>query len=854
VDFAERRRREPRYAGPLGALRYWGALAADVARTAPAARLQPPNEIFPLPEDDAVATFAQDLRYAARGLARRPGFTAVVALTLALGIGANAAIFSVVNAVLLQRLPWPDADRLVAVVSRTVAGDEGGVSYPDFLALRAGAPALEEVGVVRGQSVTLTGVERPDRLVGVFATAGALRIFGATMAVGRSFAAEETEAGTVAPVAILSHATWRARFGGDPAVVGRSLTLNGRPVTVVGVAAEGLVTPLGVPDVWLPLPYYPNAGGLERGDGSLLMYGRLAPGATRATADAQLAAVMRRLAAEFPATNRDLGAAALDLKASIVDGDRQSLMLLMGAVAVLLFIACLNVASLQLARALARRRETAVRAALGATGSRLARQLLTESLALAALGGALGVALGWAAVRALARTVAEELPAFGGVRLDGRVLALAALATLGAAVLAGLLPAWRGSRLAAGAGLGAREAGASRGALRGRSALVVGQMALSVVLLAGAGLLAGSLRELRRVRPGFDAANLLTFEFRLPATKYDTPEKITAMFERTLASLREVPGVRAAALVRAVPLGGNGEWAPASFDGRPAEDPASALSVQVNVVSDGYFAAAGLPLRAGREFTARDDARAPMVAVVSEALARRAWPGESPLGKRLRVPGWPDWATVVGVADGAKHTTMAAPLQPQAYVSFRQRPLIFTGAVVRTTGDPMARAEAVRRAVWRVDPDQPVWRMRPMEEIVAESTGAARALAALTGAFALVALTLAAVGVFGVMSFLVTQRRREMGIRVALGARGGQVAAMVVRHGLRLTAAALGLGLAGALAAGRAVASQLYGVSPGDPATLGGVALVLALAALAACWLPARRAGRVDPKVSLTAE
>jgi predicted permease len=332
------------------------------------------------------------------------------------------------------------------------------------------------------------------------------------------------------------------------------------------------------------------------------------------------------------------------------------------------------------------------------------------------------------------------------------------------------------------------------------------------------------------------------------------------MFERTLAELRAVPGARAAALVRAVPLGGNMETAPTAFDGRPLTDPEHALQVQVNVVSEGYFAAAGLPLRAGRDLDARDDARAPMVAVVSEELARRAWPGESPLGKRLRPAQWERWATVVGVVPVAKHALLTEPPRPQLYVSFRQRPLIFTGAVVRAAAGPDAerRAEAlgdaVRRAVWRVDADQPIWRVRTMRTLLAGAVGGARGLATLTVTFALVALALAAVGVFGVMSFAVAQRRRELGIRIALGARAGQVTAMVVRHGLRLTAVALALGLAGALGAGRLIAGQLYGITPTDPATLAAVAGALALVVLLACWGPARRAGRVDPKASLQAE
>jgi putative ABC transport system permease protein len=852
VAFAEARARETR----PGA---WAlALVLDVARSAPAAHaharaVRAPRLEAPPPEN-VMDTLRHDLRFALRTAVRRPGFAAVVALTLALGIGATAAIFSVVNAVLLQTLPWPAADRLVALDGETPNGPTG-LSYPDFEALRA-VRGFEEVGVIRGQSVNLTGVERPERLYGLFVSASTLRLLGAVPALGRTFTDAETEPATRAAVAILADETWRARFGADPSVVGRTITLNGQPFTVVGVAPKGLATPFGETEVWLPIAYYPNAGGLERGAQSLSAYARLKPGVSRATAAAQAASVARALAAQYPQSNAGLGVRVQDLKESLVGDARSPLRLLLAAVGVLLLIACLNVANLQLARAVGRQRETALRAAIGATGSRLARGLLAECLVLAALGGVLGLALGRGLLAVLVRTVGADLPAFGGVAMDARVLGVAALATVGAALLTAVAPVWRATRRgSAAAGLGARDSSAARGAARGRSALVVAQMALSVMLLATAGLLARSLAALRQVDPGFDPRDLLTLEFRLPPTKYDAPAKIAVTFERMLAEVRAAPGVSAAALVRAVPLGGNVERYPAAFDGRPMEDPARALSVHVNVVSEGYFATMRLPLRAGRDFDTHDAAGAPRVVVVNETLARRVWPGASALGRRVRLANWPDeWATVVGVAAGAKHTTLTEPVEPQVYVPYRQQPLIFTGVVARTAGDPEARAEAVRRAIWRVDPDQPVWRVRPMTAVLGDALGHARALARLTAAFALVALTLAAVGVFGVTSFLVAQRRREMGIRIALGARRAQVTTLVVGHGARLVAAALLLGGAGALATGRLVAGELYGVGPHDAATLAAVAAVLGVVALGACWLPARRAGRVDPRVTLGGE
>ncbi|MFL5580800.1 MAG: ABC transporter permease [Gemmatimonadaceae bacterium] len=852
VAFALARRAEAR-GRPLGALRFWAALAADVARTAPAERVEARRTPTPQgPAEDTVVTFVNDLHFAARAMRRRPGFTAVVAATLALGIGATTAVFSVVNAVLLQRLPWPHAERMVAISGQSPEGSDVGMSYPDYLLVRDGAAAFELVGATRNQSVTLAGVERPDRLTGAFATATALRLFGATVAVGRAFTDAESEIATRAPVAVLSHEAWATRFGSDPTIVGRAVRFNGLPFTIVGVTGPNVQTPSGSPDVWLPLPYYPNAGGLERGDRSMFVVGRLRPRATLLAAREQTDAILRRAAAEFPETNRGIGGSVTDLKELIVGGARPSLVVVLAAVATLLLIACLNVANLQLARAVAREREIAVRAALGASASRIVRQLLTESLAMAVLGGALGLALGAVLLRVLVRGAAASLPAFGEIRLDGRALAASVIATLLAGAVAGLLPAWRATRARLG-GLGARGS-VGRGAMRARRALVVGQTALSVVLLAVAGLLGRSLVALQQVRPGFEASHLLTFQFRLPATKYDSPEKISRMFERTLGELRAIPGVTGAALVRGAPFDQGASRIAAAFDGRPLDDPARALQVDVNIVSDGYFATMGMPLRAGRDLSPRDDARAPMAVVVNEELARRVWPGASPIGRRMKVEEWDDWATVVGVVPAAKQLSLGEPVRPQAYISFRQRPLIFTSALLRTAGEPLAMAEAARRAVWRVDPDQATWRFRDVEQSVASSVGGARALAALTSTFALVALALAAIGVFGVMSFMVAQRRREIGIRLALGARRGQIAGMVVRQGLGLTALALALGLAGAVAAGRALASQLYGVGPRDPLALGGVTALLALVSLLACWLPARRAARVDPRASLQAE
>ena len=807
------------------------------------------------PETRPMEILSQDIRYALRALARQPGFALVAALTLALGIGATTSIFSVIEAVVLRPLPWPDADRLVMIHGTRGDDREGGVVYLDYLDWRAEARAFEEMGVLRGQSINLTGVDQPDRLVGTFVTAGTLRILGATTVRGRLFSDSETEVATRQPVVVLSEPTWRTRFGARSDMIGQTVTLNGTPMTVIGIMRPELVAPFWTPDVWLPLGYYPNRGDLDtRGRAGVWVIAKLKPGVGRDRAQGDLDAISARLAEVHPATNAGTGANVQLLTDEIVGDSRGPLAIVFASVAVVLLISCANVANLQLARAAARRREMSMRAALGAGRSRLVRQLLTESMALSIVGGLAGVALAYVAVKWFAVVVPDMLPVYGELTLNGGVLLFAAVVTTTTGLLFGAAPAWQGSRVRLQDALTAR--GASAGArLRTQRFLVVGQLALCVVLLIAAGLLTRSLFAIAAVRPGFDPENLLTLQFRLPATVYDTEQKIADMFDRTIAEIRAVPGVQRAALVRATPLNGNGETVTYELQSTPVE-PDQRPKAHLNLVSDDYFETLEIPQLAGRDFAAGDRLGATPVAIVNEQLARKIAPDGSPIGRQLRVFGTdtPAWATIVGVVGNAKHFRLTESQLDQVYPPYRQRPLIFTEVVVRAAQDPLTISNAVREAIWRVDRNQPVWGIRPVTRSIDQQLGSRRFMMGLLAAFAALAVILATIGVYGVMSYIVARRTQEMGVRMALGARATQVVGMVLGQGARTIIVATLLGVAAAFLATRLIESQLYGVPATDPLTFLAAPVLLAAVALFACWLPALRASRVDPVVALRSE
>jgi putative ABC transport system permease protein len=653
----------------------------------------------------------------------------------------------------------------------------------------------------------------------------------------------------------LSYGAWQSRFGGDPQVVGRAITLNGRPHVVIGVTAAEFRDAFGPTEVWLPITSAPNPTWFTRGQTNVWAIGRLKPGVSFAQAQRDLSGVAAQLAAEYPDADGGADAYVTSLRDNLVGTVRPILVIVLAFVGVVLLIACANVANLQLARAASRRREMSVRAALGADRPRLVRQLLTESLALAVLGGVLGVALAYWGIQGLLAAAPDNLPALGPIGLNIGVLVFCAGLTLAAGLLFGTAPALHGSRENLGAALTLRSADGSGGRRDLRQVFVALQLALSVVLLVGAGLLTRSLAALQRVDPGFNTAHLLTAEFRLPAVKYATPKRIGQFMTSALTAIRAVPGVTSAGFIRSMPLSGNWGGIQYAAESQSGLNTATAPAAQQNSISDGLFATMGMRLRAGRDFDAHDRSDAPPVAIVNEELARRSWPGHSAVGQRLRLLGPPDtWVTVVGVVDDIKQLTLGEPPTPQIYQPMLQAPGIFNTVAARTDGDPASFVNAVRAAIWSVDPDQPVWKLRSMESLVASDLAGPRFTMLLTLAFALLAMLLAAVGVYGVMSYTVVQRTREVGIRMALGARRAEVVRLVLGRGLAVVAIALVIGLAAALGLAPLIRTQLFDVPAADPVTFIAAPVLLVAVALLACYLPARRAARVDPMVALRTE
>ena len=851
LEFAARRLDRARGRGRIAELAEGARLGADLAATVCrewiAEWKQPDTDS---PPTDNMDNFLQDVRFGIRSLLRRPGFSIIAAVTIALGIGANTAIFSVVNAVLIRPLPYQDPDRLALIWGTQGKTGQQGVVYADYLDWRARSHSFAELGAFRGQSITLTGGESPERLVGDFVSSSFLRVLDLKLYQGRAFTDAETEVATKSPVAIITYEAWQNRFGGDRNMLGKPITLNGTTFTVVGITAPHPQVPLGVPDVMMPIGYYPNAHGLDRGVRGILVAARLKPGVSFDAAQRELASIMKQLEREYPATNASTGAEIISLREYLVGSVRESLLIILAAVAVVLLIACANVANLQLARGASRARELSVRAALGAGRRRLAQQLLTESVLLSLVGGVLGIALALVLRKGLATLIAPQLPIDEpDIRLDLPVLLFAIATSVLTGLLFGIAPAWKASRTDISEMLRSRIGGGLRHGFT-RSALVVVQLALSLVLLATAGLLTRSLQALESVDPGFDGRNLLTAQFRLPATRYNTPEKIWEMFERTTTELRSIPGVEAAALVRASPLSQNGESYPVLIEGQQPAKAGDAPMMQINSVTPGYFATMRIPVLSGRDLSATDRGDAPHVIVVNKSFAERTWPGQAAIGKRIQFGEEGLW-TIVGVVGDTKHYTLNEPQLLQGYVAHAQRPQIFTSIVVRTKGNPTDYARAVREAVWRVDRDQPIWRFKSMEQDLSGVVQSKKTMMWLTGLFALVALVVAVVGVYGVLSYTVAQRTQEVGIRIALGADAGRVSRMVIGDGLRLVAVAVVVGLVLSLGASRFLRNQLFGIAATDAVTLVAVTAVLGVVALVACYIPARRASRVDPLVAL---
>ena len=812
-------------------------------------------------------TLWQDVRYAARVLWKSPGFTAVALLAVALGVGANTAIFSVVNAVLLKPLNYKDPGQLVLIFHNYQKIDlKASVSAPGYAYYRDHAKSFSDVAALSSWNVNLTGEGEPERLQGMAATANIFPALGVAAAQGRTFSAEEDAPGNN-KVVVLSDAFWRRRFGGVP-VVNKTVTLNGEPYTIVGVMPPGFQ--LGrewgaqqAPDVWTPIAFKPQqldpATGLTNEYLSVLA--RLRPGVRLEQAQAEMDSIAADLRRQYMpgADASNWGLLLTRFDEFVVGKIRTALYILLGAVAFVLLIACANVANLMLARAAVRQKEIAVRTALGASRWRVVRQLLTESVLLSLVGGGAGLLLAMWGVDLLLRLDDNKIPRAAEIGLDANVL----LFTLGVSVLTGvvfgLAPAFQTSNVNLHDTL--KEGGRSgRGNVRRgvRNALVVAEMAFAVVLLVGAGLLIRSFVRLQQVDPGFQPRGVLAMQVSLPPTKYTDQARRAAFARQMLEEVRALAGVRSAATTTTLPMSGWNQSGSFQIEGRVVPPGQSSPHGDRWMPSDDYFQTMGIRLIKGRYFDARDAADAPGVAVVDETLARKYWPGEDPVGKRISFEtqdGQRRWREVVGLVGHVRNQGLEGDSRGQYYVPYAQRATntdLFV--VVRTDGDPAALAPAVRGRIAAVDRDLPVYRVTTMERMVSDSLAQRRFSMFLFGVFAALALALAVVGLYGVMSYAVAQRTHEIGLRMALGAQGRDVLRMVVGQGLWLVGLGLGLGLAGALALTRLMSSLLFGVSAADPLTYAGIALLLGAVALLASYVPARRATKVDPMVALRYE
>ena len=809
----------------------------------------------------------QDLRYSLRRLAKSPAFTLVVVLTLALGIGANTAIFSVVNAVLLRPLAYREPDRLVTIEhSYPSLGDlKAPVSAPGFRDYQARLHSFQSMAIETNWAANLTGVGEPARIQGARVTGRFFATLGIPALIGRGLLPGEDSAGHE-HVVVLSYGLWQRLFGGQRNVVGQSLSLNGEPYEVVGVMPEGFrdVNNRAV-EIWRPIVFKPEE--LVDGDRTreyLNLVARLKPGVPLEQAVAEVQTLAHQLKAQYPdAYSPDWTLLTSPLGQRAVGPVRPALLVLLGAVGFVLLIACANVANLLLARAAARSKEIAVRTALGASRERLVRQLLTESLLLALAGGVLGLGLAFWGVRSVAALNPGNLPRADEIGVDAPVM----LFTLAVSVLTGLLfglaPAVQTSAVDLHGALkeGGRGSAGDRGGQSLRRMLVVAEVALALTLLTGAGLLVKSFARLQGVNPGFDPDHLLTVNLALPPARYPSDTQQVAFSDQVLPALASVPGVRAAATTSVIPFGGN--WSTASFEVEGYQPPKGQPNPwgDLRIVSPGFFETLRIPLRAGRVLSDQDRAGSRLVAVVDDELARRYWPNADPIGQRITY-GPPagvtdtsarEWIEVVGVVGHTKHEGLDAENRVQVYLPYAQQATPFLTVVLRTAGDPSRYAGAARRAVQSIDPDLPLANARTMDELIAQSVGQRRLSMLLLSVFSGIALVLASIGIYGLMSYSVAQSR-ELGVRIALGAARSDVLRLVLRQGMVLALVGIALGVGAAFALTRVIASQLYGVTATDPATFALVAILLAITALAANLIPALRATRVDPAVVLRDE
>jgi putative ABC transport system permease protein len=823
-----------------------------------------------------VETLLQDIRYSARTLLKTKGFAAAATLALALGIGANSAIFSVVNAVLLRPLPYANSDRLVLISETNMQpqamSDQLPVAPANFVDWREQQSSFESMGACANNIFNLTGTGEPERIMGMFATAGMFDTLGVRPLVGRVFSNEEEEPGN-GRVVVLSHSLWQRRFNAEASAIEKAITLNNEPYTIIGVMPEGFRSvsrisggaALADSELWLPFSSTSRAAEFMRNRTThlLAVIARLKPAVTREQAEADLAAIASRLEQAYPESNSGFGINITPMHEQIVGKTRPMLLVLLGAVAFVLLIACANVANLLLARAAARQKEIAIRTALGASRGRLVRQLLTESLLLSLAGGTAGILLALWGVDLLRGLAPRDLPRLSEVRLDLGVIGFTLMISILTGLVFGFAPAFGASKPDLNETLKEGSRGSTRsfgGRSSLRSMLVVSEVALALVLSIGAGLMIRSFLRLQQVNPGFNAANVATLELALPPNKYQKAEHQKAFFQEVIRRVENLPGVQSAGITNAVPLSRGDRSAGFTIDGRPDPAQGEGPSASVRTISADYFKAMGIPLLAGRFFTEADRTGAPDVTIINEALARRYFPNADALGKRILstrlqlLGGEPVTREIVGIVGDVRHFGLDIEPRAEMYLPYNQDAWPGMNLMVRASTDPTALVAAVRNEIWAVDKDQPIYNVKSMEQRVAESTSQRRFNMLLLVVFAFVALMLAAVGVYGVMSYSVTQRTHELGIRQALGAQAADVVRLVVGQAIALAGAGVALGLAASFALTRLMSGLLYGVSATDPLTFAVIPLVLIGVALVASFVPARRATKVDPMIALRHE
>ena len=807
-------------------------------------------------------TLFQDLRYGIRLLLQQPGFTLIAVLSLALGIGANTALFSVVNAVLLRPLPFPEPDRLAMIwEDATFIGFPQDTPAPgNFADWKAQTQTFADLAACGNRSFNLTGDGEPEKIQADEITANFFPLLGVRPALGRNFTIEEDQPGA-GKVAIISHSLWQTRYGGEAGILNRSILLNDEKYTVIGVMPADFQFGADYIRLWTPIAFSPQELA-NHGDHYLNVIGRLKPGVTLAQANADIGAVMKRIGEKFPNEAGRLGANVVSLHEQVAGRMRRSLWLLLGAVALVLLIACANIAGLLLARAATRQREIAVRAALGAGRGRLLRQLLTESLVLAGVGGVLGALLASWSFALLKQLVPSEMTASALPKMDVRVFAFALLVSLLAGLVFGLAPALQASKIDLTAALkqGSGRSGFGSGQRRLRNAFVIGEIALALVLLVGAGLLIQTLAKLHGQYTDLRAESLLTLRTTLPENKYQEHRRRVAFYDQVLARVQALPGVAPAGYSTTIPL----EWAGGAngitIEGRLPE-PGNAWNANHRQVSAAYLQTMGIALRRGRYFTEQDDAQAQPVAIINETMARQYWPHENAIGQRFKngpANSQHPWLTIVGVVADVRQMGVDQPTKAEMYFPYRQ---ISSHAyfaprdlVIRANVEPASLVAAVRAAVHAVDPNQPVSNIRTMDAVLGEHTKTQQMGMLLLTMFAALALLLAMLGIYGVLSYFVTQHTPEIGVRLALGADGRSIFALVLKRGLTLALVGVAFGLVASFALSRLLRSLLFEVSAADPLTYLGVAALLLTVAVLACALPARRAMKVDPMITLRCE